>query len=76
MLNNRLMRSGPCQYVVLEAEQLLEESQACDEQRPISWACPMSSAGNSVEFTERSSKGVHVDCTSRDMQIDFIPRIG
>jgi len=57
MMNNRLMRSGPCQYVLLDVEQLLEESKACDKRRRISWACPMSSAGNSVEFTERSSRG-------------------
>jgi hypothetical protein len=67
------MRSGRCQYVILEAEQLLEESKACDKQRLISWACPMSSAGDSVGFVERSSRGVHLDRTGRDMQIDFIP---
>jgi len=44
-MNNKLMRSGLCQYVVLEAEQFQEESKACEKQRPISWACPMSSAG-------------------------------
>ena len=65
------MRSGLCQYVVLEAEKLPEESKACDKQRLISWACPKSNAGNSVEFTEWSSRGVHVDCTGRDMQIDL-----
>ena len=41
----------------------LEESKACDKQRLISWACPISCAANSTEFTERRSRGVHVDCT-------------
>jgi len=47
------MRSFRYQYVVLEAEQF-----PCEKQRLISWACPMSSAANSVEFT-----GSTVDCT-------------
>jgi len=39
----------------------LEESKACDKERLISWACPTSSAANSVEFMERSSRGAHVE---------------
>jgi hypothetical protein len=43
---------------------VLEESKVCDEQRLISWACPVSSA--------MRSRGIHVDCTSRrDIHIDL-----